>query len=102
MERQKKQDKKAQKAQRRADREADTIARAAVEVQWEKIKADHKKALEWWKVKCARLKAEGTWVKVQNLPKKPKRALKLKPAIQAAAVSPEGEKLSLLSKESSM
>jgi hypothetical protein len=46
MERQKKQDKKAQKAQRRADREADTIARAAVKVQWEKIKADHEKALE--------------------------------------------------------
>ena len=87
MERQKKQYEKAQKAQRRA--EANALVRAELEAQWEKIKADHEKALEEWKVECARLKAEGAQVK--DLPKKPKRALKHKPTIQAAAVSPEGE-----------
>ena len=40
-------------------------------------------------MECDRLKAEGAQVK--DLPKKPKRALKPKPAVQSAAVSPEGE-----------
>ena len=47
-----------------------------------------------------RLKAEGAWVK--DLLKKPKRALKPKPAVRSAVVSPEGEEeqeSSSLSKE---
>ena len=89
MERQKKLELEAEKAKRKSDREADAIARAEADAQWEKIKADHEKALEEWKLECDRLKAEGA--RVKDLPKKPKRALKPKPAVRAAAVVPEGE-----------
>jgi DDE superfamily endonuclease len=58
-ERQKKKDKEAEKAKRKSDREADAKARAEADTQWEKIKADHEKALEEWKTECDRLKAEG-------------------------------------------
>ena len=98
MEKQKRQDEEAQKAQRRADREVDALRRAALEVQWEKVKADHKKAMEVWKAECGRLKAEGAQVK--DLPMKPKRALKPKLAVRAAAVLPEGEEEQELSSSS--
>jgi len=100
MERQKKLELEAEKAKRKSDREADAMARAEADAQWEKIKADHEKALEEWKSECDRLKAEGACVK--DLPKKPKRALKPKPAVRAAAVVPEGDEeqeLLLSSKE---
>ena len=89
MERQKKREREAEKVKRKSDREADAKARADADAQWEKIKADHEKALEEWRLECDRLKAEGA--RVKDLPKKPKRALKPKPAVRSAAVSPEGE-----------
>jgi hypothetical protein len=79
MERQKKLELEAEKAKRKSDREADAKARTEADAQWEKIKADHEKALEGWRLECDRLKAEGAQAK--DLPKKPKRALKPKPAV---------------------
>ena len=43
----------------KSDQEADAKARADADAQWEKIKADHEKALEEWRLECGRIKAEG-------------------------------------------
>ena len=59
MEKQKKLELEAEKAKRKSDREADAKARAEADMQWEKIKADHEKALEKWRLECNRLRAEG-------------------------------------------
>ena len=66
MERQKKLELEADKAKRNSDREADAIARADADAQWQKIKADHEKALEEWKLECNRLKAEGVMSKTSQ------------------------------------
>ena len=60
MKRQKKLELEAEKAKRKSDREAHAKAKAKADVQWEKIKADHEKALEEWRLECNRMRAEGT------------------------------------------
>lgn len=72
--------------------EANRAARAAVEAEWKVITAEHKKAVEAWEVECARLKAEG--VRTKDLPVKPKRPLKPKPALEAPAQSGEPDEQS--------
>jgi hypothetical protein len=58
------------KAKRLADREAQQVAKAALEVEWKKMKVDHEHEVGAWKLECERLQAQKVCVK--DLPAKPK------------------------------
>ena len=73
-----KEDKAADKAKRKTDREARKAKKGAAKIQWERMLAEHKEAVTRWEGQCAILRAENVCVK--DLPPKPKRPLKPKPA----------------------
>jgi hypothetical protein len=64
----------AEKSKRTADREAQQVAKAALEEEWKKMKADHGHKVGAWKLECERLR--GQKVRVEDLPAKPKMPCK--------------------------
>ena len=70
----------AEKAQRLQGREARKAAKAAAEAEWAAIVTDHEQAVKDWIAECQRLRAEN--VRVKDLPPKPKRPPKPKPAVE--------------------
>ena len=57
-----------------------STAREQCEAEWKLIKEEHERAVEAWKLECERLKAGGA--RPRDLPTKPKRPSKPKPAVE--------------------
>ncbi|KAJ7147439.1 hypothetical protein C8R43DRAFT_890005 [Mycena crocata] len=68
----------AEKIKRAGDRETAKLAKEELARQWKVIQENHERAVATWKLECDRLTAAG--VKKKDLPKKPIRPLKPKPA----------------------
>lgn len=74
----------AAKALRAVGREDKRVLKAAAAVEWAACMEAHKKAATVWEAECKLLRGQG--MKVKDLPKKPKRPVKPKPAVE---VEPE-------------
>ena len=75
-----KEQKEKEKKQRGEARKSKRAAREQCEAEWKLIKEEHERAVEAWKLECERLKAGGA--RPRDLPTKPKRPSKPKPAVE--------------------
>ncbi|KAF8056593.1 hypothetical protein FPV67DRAFT_1431310 [Lyophyllum atratum] len=81
--RQSKEDEEEGRKQRQMDRAGKKAEREKLEERWQEMKATHERAVEKWEEGCVRLTMAGTIKK--DLPKRPVRPLKPKPAPAATS-----------------